>query len=327
MDTVNRGRFAPTPSGLMHIGNAWTALLAWLQIRSTGGSFVLRIEDIDRYRSRPEWMERIIDDLRWLGLDWDEGPDVGGPYAPYEQNAREDLYKEAIEILQRSGQLYPCYCSRAELAAVASAPHGLSSEGPIYPGTCRKLTPEERAAKQKTKTPSYRFAVPVQNEIITFDDAVMGPQRYRPGASGDFIVWRADGIFAYQLAVVVDDASMRITDVLRGVDLLDSTTRQLLLYRALGLNPPRFAHVPLIYGPDGERLSKRHGDVTIAGMRAAGASPEQIVGWLAYLGNLTDRPEPVRATDLIPGFSLDRLPREPVVLSEAMLRELTNGRP
>lgn len=320
---MRRGRFAPTPSGQLHIGNARTALLAWLQMRRAGGQFVLRMEDIDRPRSRPELARQILDDLRWLGIDWDEGPDVGGSYGPYAQSAREPLYAKALERLARDGWLYPCYCSRAELMAIASAPHGLASEGPAYPGTCRGLTPEERAAKSALKTPSLRFALP--DRPVVFDDLAAGPQRFPAGAGGDFVVRRADGIIGYQLAVVVDDAAMRITDVLRGWDLLDSTPRQLLLFEALGLKPPRFAHVPLLYGPDGQRLSKRHGAVTIAGMRAAGTAPERVVGCLAYLSGLNDRPEPLKATDLIAGFELASVPREPVTLSAAMLRELSGG--
>lgn len=282
---------------------------------------MLRMEDIDKPRSRPEMARQLLDDLRWLGLDWDEGPDVGGPYAPYEQSARESLYGEALERLSRDGWLYPCYCSRADLAAVASAPHGLASEGPVYPGICRRLTAEERAARAAVKTPALRFAMP--EKPIVVDDLAAGMQRFPPGAGGDFIVRRADGIFAYQLAVVVDDAAMEITDVLRGADLLDSTPRQLALFEALGLTPPRYAHIPLLYGPDGRRLSKRHGAVTIAGMRAAGTPPERVIGCLAYLSGLSERPEPVRADELIAGFDLAKVPREPVVLSEALLSELS----
>jgi glutamyl-tRNA synthetase len=318
-----RGRFAPTPSGQMHIGNARTALLAWLQARRAGGCFVLRMEDIDKPRSRPELARQILSDLRWLGLDWDEGPDVGGPYSPYTQSEREDLYREALRKLEAEGWLYPCYCSRAEIMAIASAPHGLASEGPAYPGTCRRLAPEQAAERAaRGKVPSLRFAMP-EAEPVAFVDGVAGPQAFPPGAGGDFVVLRADGIFGYQLAVVVDDAAMQITDVLRGWDLLDSTPRQLLLFRALGLPAPRFAHVPLLYGPDGQRLSKRHGSVTIAAMREAGTAPEAVVGHLAYLSGLLDRPEPVKPAELVAGFDLERGPREQVVVPEGLLRELT----
>lgn len=318
---MKRGRFAPTPSGLMHIGNAWTALLSWLQIRQAGGQFVLRMEDVDKPRSKPAFAEQILEDLRWLGIDWDEGPDVGGSYAPYTQSEREEMYEAALQRLIREGWLYPCYCSRAELMAIASAPHGLSSEGPVYPGLCRPLTAEERRAKSAVKDPSYRFAMP--DRPIAFDDLIAGHQHFDAGFGGDFVVKRADGIIGYQLAVVVDDAAMEITDVLRGRDLLDSTPRQLLLYEALGLQPPQFAHVPLICGPDGERLSKRDKSITLASIREAGTTAEQLVGVLAYLGGMIDRPEAVQAGELLESFPIEKVPKQPVVLSEGLLRRLS----
>lgn len=309
----------------MHLGNARTALLAWLQVRAAGGEFILRMEDIDKPRSRPELARGILADLRWLGLDWDEGPDIGGPNGPYAQSDRDALYREAVRRLESGGWLYPCYCSRAELQAVASAPHGLAEEGPRYPGTCRRLTEQERTERAaRGKVPSLRFALPADRPV-SFVDEVAGPQTFPPGAGGDFIVHRADGIYAYQLAVVVDDAAMAVTDVLRGADLLDSTPRQILLYDALGLAAPRWAHVPLLFGPDGTRLSKRHGSVSLAGIRAAGTSPEQVVGVLAHLSGLLDRPESVRPADLLPLFDLERVPKEPVVLPAALLSSLSGG--
>lgn len=305
-----RGRFAPTPSGRMHLGNARTALLAWLQVRQAGGQFILRVEDLDRPRSRPELAAEILEDLLWLGLEWDEGPVVGGPFAPYVQSERLHFYREALERLQREGWLYPCYCSRAELQAIASAPHGLEAEGPRYPGTCRRLTASEQAERARTKQPSLRFAMP--GDPIEFHDLAAGHREFSPAAGGDFVVLRADSIFAYQLAVVVDDALMRITHVLRGWDLLDSTPRRIALYRALGHPVPRFAHVPLLLGSDGERLSKRHGAVAIAAMREAGIAPEVVIGHLAALSGLLHRPEPVRAAELIPAFDLARVPQQPV---------------
>jgi glutamyl-tRNA synthetase len=316
-----RGRFAPTPSGMLHIGNARTALLAWLQTRQAGGSFVLRMEDIDRPRSRPEIATAILEDLRWLGLLWDEGPDCGGPYSPYTQSEREGLYQEALDRLASAGALYPCYCSRAELQAIASAPHGLVSEGSAYPGTCRHLTPAERAERAARKQPSLRFRMPVAP--TEFVDLVQGPQRFPGGAGGDFVVRRADGIWGYQLAVVVDDGAMGVTHVLRGADLLDSTPRQIRLYEALGLPVPVFAHVPLLLGPDGNRLAKRHGAVSVAAMRAAGTPPERVIGYLAFLSGLLDRPEPVKAAELIPHFDLARVGRDPVRVDEATLAALT----
>jgi len=322
-----RGRFAPTPSGQLHLGNARTALLAWLQVRQAGGTFILRMEDIDKPRSRPHLAAQVLDDLRWLGLDWDEGPDNGGPFAPYTQSEREALYQQALETLRETGHLYPCYCSRAEIMAIASAPHGLAEEGPAYPGTCRHLSPAQRAERAERmapgKQPSLRFALPEAPQ--RFHDLLAGPQAFPPGHGGDFVIKRADGIFGYQLAVVVDDALMQVTHVLRGWDLLDSTPRQILLYQALGWEPPAFAHVPLLFGPDNTRLSKRHGAVTLAGIRAAGTRPERLLGHLAQLSGLLARPEPITAAELIPLFDLARIPKEPVILPASLLAELSGG--
>ncbi|OWR26808.1 tRNA glutamyl-Q(34) synthetase GluQRS [Saccharibacillus sp. O23] len=310
---MKRGRFAPTPSGMMHLGNARTALIAWLHMRSSGGEFVLRMEDIDTARSRDEWARLALTDLRWLGLDWDEGPDVGGPYAPYTQSERLERYEEAFGRLQASGLVYPCYCSRGDILSAASAPHGLSSEGPAYAGTCRHLTPAQRAQRAQLKEPSMRFALPEGREV-RFVDGIAGPQHFPPGSGGDFVVRRADGLYSYQLSVVLDDADMRITDVLRGEDLLDSTPRQILLYEALGLPAPEFLHVPLLNGPDGKRLAKRHGGIAISAYRERGTDPRKLVGWLAYVSGLIDRPEAVAASDLIDSFDLARIPREAVVV-------------
>ncbi|MCK8488470.1 tRNA glutamyl-Q(34) synthetase GluQRS [Paenibacillus sp. MBLB2552] len=317
---MKRGRFAPTPSGDMHLGNAKIALLSWLQMRAVGGIFVLRIEDIDIQRSKPEITERILTDLRWLGLDWDEGPGASEVSGPYYQSQRTELYEEALAKLAAEGRLYPCFCSRAELLAVAGAPHGLSSEGAPYPGTCRGLSPEERERRAQHKEPSLRFAI--GPAAVSFIDGIAGPQVFPPGSGGDFVVRRADRMYSYQLAVTVDDARMGITDVLRGDDLLDSTPRQLHLYTALGLTPPDFAHAPLILGEDGRRLAKRHGDLGISALRAAGTKPETVIGWLAYISGLLDQPEDVSAKDLINGFHLDRISREPFVLTETMVRQL-----
>jgi glutamyl-tRNA synthetase len=313
---MRRGRFAPTPSGLLHIGNARTALLAWLQMRKAGGVFVLRMEDIDGPRSRPEFARQILADLRWLGLDWDEGPDTGGPFSPYTQSERLERYAAALDRLDREGWLYPCFCSRAERLSVASAPHGLASEGPAYPGTCRGLTRRERRDKAVFRRPSLRFALP--DRPVEFRDAAAGLQTFAPGAGGDFIVRRSDGIYGYQLAVAVDDAEMGITDVLRGRDLLDSTPRQILLLRALDLPVPQYAHIPLMHGPDGKRLSKRHGDISLTAIRASGTPPEKVVGVLAYASGLIERPEPVKPAELINSFRMEMIPSEPVVWDQPL---------
>ncbi len=309
-----RGRFAPTPSGLLHLGNAGTALLAWLQARSENGEIVLRMEDIDVPRCKPEWAECCLRDMRWLGLDWDEGPDTCGACGPYEQSKRGKGYEEAMERLLAEGSLYPCYCSRADLLAAGSAPHGLQAEGPVYPGTCRGLSAAERKERETKKTPSLRFAMP--DNPVSFADGIAGLQSFEARAGGDFVVKRADGIVGYQLAVVVDDAAMGITDVLRGWDLLDSTPRQLMLAEALGVQLPRYAHAPLLLGPDGKRLAKRHGDIAIAVLRESGYWPEGIVGLLGWLYGLIDRPEPMRARELIPDFKLELIPHGSVTLPD-----------
>ncbi|MDP4097421.1 tRNA glutamyl-Q(34) synthetase GluQRS [Paenibacillus sp. P96] len=318
-----RGRFAPTPSGLMHLGNARTALLSWLQIRAAGGTYVMRIEDIDMTRSRSRLVKAILEDLKWLGINWDEGPDQEGPYGPYMQSMKLRQYESALNKLHEQGLLYPCFCSRTDILGAASAPHGLAGEGPAYPGTCRWLSEEERKEKERYKTPSLRMKTPDNPErFITFHDQVAGIVSVPASTGGDFIVKRADGMFSYQLAVVVDDAEMKMTHVLRGSDLLDSTPRQLLLYEALGYKPPSFAHVPLVYGPDGRRLAKRHGGIALQAMRERDVRPETVIGWLAFMSGLTPEPIPVAAAELIPLFDMSKLPAHPVRLSEEELRAL-----
>jgi glutamyl-tRNA synthetase len=299
-----RGRFAPTPSGDLHLGGARTALCAWLQVRAAGGTLVMRVEDLDRPRAMPGAEERILDDLCWLGLDWDEGPT--------HQSERTALYQAAVDELLAGGRAFECFCSRADVARAAQAPHA-GEEGPRYPGTCRALTAAERDERRKTRSPSVRLRV--DPEIVAFSDGVHGAQQEDVSATvGDFVLRRSDGIFAYQLAVVVDDLAQNISDVLRGDDLLSSTARQILLYRALGAAPPRFAHVPLVLGPDGARLAKRHGAISIRAMRERGDSPSQIVGRLAATLGLCPPDTDVTPRELLAGFSLARIPRSPTVL-------------
>jgi glutamyl-tRNA synthetase len=305
-----RGRFAPSPTGELHLGNARTALLAWLHARAGGGAFVLRVEDLDAGRVRPGYMEAQLADLRWLGLDWDEGPDVGGRFAPYEQSRRQELYEAAIGELTERGLVYPCFCTRKEVAEAASAPHGPQDEGPVYPGTCSALSAGEVARRAQARTEALRFRVPPGE--VGFTDLLQGEQRVRPEAeTGDFVIRRRDGVAAYQLAVVVDDIAMEITDVVRGADLLSSTARQLLLYAALGKPPPRWIHVPLLLGPDGERLSKRNGAASLAELREMRIEPAEIVGWLASTCGLAEEGERLLPRDLVGRFSLDLLPRIP----------------
>lgn len=309
-----RGRFAPSPTGELHLGNLRTALLAWLQVRAAGGRFVMRMENLDFERVRPGYMEAQLAGLRWLGLNWDEGPDVGGPFAPYVQSERRERYAAALDHLTEQGYLFHCRCSRKEIAAAASAPHGPEDEGPRYPGTCRADTPQKPGNAGKRLT-ALRFRV--SDEPVRVDDLLQGTLRFNPAEdAGDFVVRRKDGVAAYQLAVVVDDAAMQITHVLRGADLLPSTARQLLLYRALALAPPVFLHVPLMLSPAGERLSKRHGSVTLREAREAGATPEAVVGWLASTCGLAAPGEEVPAAALVSRFAPERLRRDATVLRE-----------
>jgi glutamyl-tRNA synthetase len=320
-----RGRFAPSPTGALHIGNARTALLAWLHARAAGGSFVMRVEDLDFGRVRSGTMEAQLDDLRWLGLDWDEGPDRGGPRAPYVQSQRVALYEEALRRLARGGHLFACGCSRRDIAGAASAPHA-GEEGPRYSGTCRHHpVPADAVSitRWAVSERALRFRVDDADEEVCFDDGVQGRACFRPAAdTGDFVVRRKDGVAAYQLAVVVDDAAMGITDVVRGGDLLGSTARQILLFRALGLPVPRFAHVTLMLGADGERLSKRHGAVSLAELRGEGVSPAKVVGWLASTCGLAEPGERIRAADLVPRFRTSLVPAANTVVTGASLAAL-----
>jgi glutamyl-tRNA synthetase len=297
-----RGRFAPSPTGDLHLGNARTALLAWLQVRGAEGRFVLRVEDLDRGRVRAEYLETQLRDLRWLGLDWDEGPGVGGGYGPYLQSQRRARYDEAFERLTAKGMLYECFCSRREIAAAASAPHATDDEGPAYPGSCR-TGPVHRAAGPA----ALRFRVPPGP--VVFGDDLQGELAFSPEREvGDFVVRRRDGVPAYQLAVVVDDAAMGITHVLRGSDLLSSTARQILLYRALDLEPPRWTHAPLLLSPQRERLSKRVGGASLRELRERGVSPQRVVGWLAATCGLAAPGSEASPAELVGSYDPARLP-------------------
>jgi glutamyl-tRNA synthetase len=313
---AERGRYAPSPTGRLHLGNARTALLAWLDARSRGGAFIMRIEDLDRARVPAGAEQALLDDLAWLGLDWDEGPDRGGPHAPYRQSERTARYDAAIEALLAAGRAFPCACSRADVVRAAQAPHEADEDGPRYPGTCRDLAPDEvraRAAAQG-RAPAIRFAG--DGERIGFADEVHGAVPPDPAGIDDFVLRRADGTAAYQLAVVVDDAAMAVTRVVRGDDLLRSTPRQLALYRALGLPAPAFAHVPLVLTASGERLAKRTRPEAIADLRARGVSPATVIAALAASAGLRPAGAGGGPNQLLANFSLARIDRAPATISD-----------
>ena len=294
------GRFAPSPSGRMHLGNVFSAMLAWLSVRSQNGEMVLRIEDLDPDRCRSEYAETLKDDLRWLGLDWDR------EQTP--QSLRTAAYAREFDKLADLGLVYPCYCTRGELHA-ASAPH--ASDGRVlYAGTCRHLTEAQRA--EKTKKPAWRLAVP--DRVYGYTDGLQGYyEENLAAACGDFIIRRADGVYAYQLAVVTDDGDGGVTQVVRGMDLLDSTPRQLYLYELLGLKAPEFYHVPLLTAPDGRRLSKREKDLDLGALRKT-HTPEQLLGKLAHLAGVLDRPEPASAKEIAAVFDWKQVKTKPIIM-------------
>ena len=277
-----RGRLAPSPTGYLHLGHARTFFTAWRRARDAGGALVMRMEDLDPERSRAEYAQAALEDLHWLGMDWDEGPDVGGPSGPYAQSERQELYTAEWRRLLEGGFLYPCRCSRKDLAAALSAPHeGAEPEAlddePVYPGTCRAALREAELGTGDASGANWRFRVP-DGEAIEFLDKNLGPQRFVAGVDfGDFVVRRRDGVASYQLACVVDDAAMRITEVVRGADLLKSTARQMLLNRALGYADPNWFHRGLVVDENGKRLAKRHDALSIRALRERGMTAEEVL--------------------------------------------------
>ncbi len=319
-----RGRLAPSPTGALHLGNARTFLIAWLSIRSRGGTIVLRMEDLDHPKIKPGAAAGVLEDLRWLGLDWDEGPDIGGPCGPYVQTERTAFYAAALQKLRLAGRVYPCVCTRRDVEQGQSAPH-LADAGPRYTGVCdgrfadygaalkhRLEAAGETEAASPNLLPAWRFRTAGQT---TFADGFQGDQRGDVAAAdGDFVLARHQQGAGYMLAVVVDDAAMGVNEVVRGDDLLPATHRQLHLYRALDLTPPRFCHVPLVVSEDGRRLAKRHGDTRIAALRQQGFTPESLVGLLAWWSGWAGWGEAVAAQALVPRFDLTRIPHAPAVL-------------
>ena len=301
MNTPIRGRFAPSPSGRMHLGNLWSCLLAWLAARSAGGGMVLRLEDLDPDRCRPEFCDQVMRDLEWLGLDWDG--------QPIYQSRRTEAYAAAFRALEDQGLVYPCFCTRAQRLA-ASAPHR-SDGAALYSGRCRHLAPEARAALSARRVPAWRIQVP--EETVSFRDKLQRDCAQNLAAEcGDFILRRSDGVYAYQLAVVVDDAFQGVTQVVRGSDLLDSAPRQLWLQSKLGLPHPEYGHVPLLLSPDGRRLAKRDRDLELSQLKERFTAP-QLVGRLALAAGLLPEYAPITPAQLLPYFAWDKLPRRDFV--------------
>ena len=270
-----RGRLAPSPTGLLHLGHARTFWTAQQRARLHGGEIILRNDDLDSTRYKMEFVDAMLEDLRWFGFAWSEGPDIGGPFAPYKQSERMSFYRDALEKLRLGGFIYPCTCSRKDIQQAVTAPHAADDEL-VYPGTCR----ENRKSEIENRKFSWRFRVP-DGETISFVDGNCGEQKFTAGKDfGDFVVWRHDGVPAYQLSCAMDDAAMQITEVVRGADLLVSTARQILIFHALGLVPPKFFHCELMRDERGERLAKRHDALSLRTLRESGLSAENLrAGW------------------------------------------------
>lgn len=295
------GRFAPTPSGRMHLGNVFAALLSYLSPKSQGGAWILRMEDLDTLRTKEEYAQALREDLLWLGLKWDEETPP--------QSQRSGVYDRYFEKLADLGLLYPCYCTRSQLHNV-NAPH-LSDGTYVYPGTCRNLSPEARAAQKRA--PSWRVMVP--DEEYAFLDLVQGPQRENLSRQcGDFVVRRADGVYVYQLAVTVDDGESGVTEVVRGWDLMGSAPRQMYLQDLFGFSHPQYAHVPMLMAPEGRRLSKRDADLDLRAIRQR-MSAQRLIGILAHCAGLLEKPEPISAEELASVFSWEKIHGKEIIVN------------
>jgi len=313
------GRLAPSPTGGLHLGHARTFLIAWLAARHAGGRVILRIEDLDASRVRAEARSTALLDLRWLGLDWDEGPDLGGPSAPYVQSERSSLYDEVLDRLKASESIYPCTCTRADIERASSAPHP-EDEGPTYPGTCAGRSAASAIALGDRPF-AWRFRVP--GGPVGWDDLFLGRVELEPSrAGGDFVVARHTAGHSYQLAVVADDDAMAVSQVIRGADLVPSTPRQILLYRRLGRPEPRFGHVPLAVMRGGHRLAKRDGSLKLAFLREAGVDPRRLVGALIHSCGWSRQIIPMAPRDAIDRFDPSLLPADPWVVTGEWLKRL-----
>jgi glutamyl-tRNA synthetase len=314
-----RTRFAPSPTGLLHLGNARTALFNLLLAKSSGGAFVLRVEDTDAERSDDALLAGLCEDLAWLGLEWDEGPDRGGPFAPYRQRDRADLYERYFRELEATNRAYPCFCTQAELA-LARRVQQAAGQPPRYGGTCRRLSPAEREARIARGDPAtLRFAIDGERDV-DFDDLAHGPRHFASRDLGDFIIRRADGSAAFLFSNVLDDALMKITHVLRGEDHLSNTPRQLLVLEALGLAAPLYGHLPLVHAEDGAPLSKRAGSASVRALRAEGVLPEAVCNHLARLGHSIATGALMSLDELAEVFDLSRLGRAAARHDPAQLR-------
>jgi nondiscriminating glutamyl-tRNA synthetase len=316
-----RVRFAPSPTGELHVGNARTALFNWMFARHHGGNFILRIEDTDEFRSALSYQVNLLNDLTWLGLDWDEGPQKEGDYGPYKQSERLDIYARHLQQLMAADLVYPCYCTEEELEEERQALI-LSKRMPRYMGKCRKLSPQERKQREAAgRKPSFRFKVP--DITIQFNDLIRGEMKFEGTAIGDFIIVRSNGMPAYNFAAVIDDHLMGISHVIRGEDHLSNTALQIMLYRAFSFAPPTFAHHSLILGRDRAKLSKRHGSVSVGEFRKQGILPEALMNYLGLLGSsFTEGREVLSREEMITAFSLERASKSGAIFDEEKLHWL-----
>lgn len=306
------GRFAPSPSGRMHLGNVYCALLSWLSAKADGGQWILRIEDLDLQRCKRQFADVLENDLLWLGLKWDEGGSNCGTKGPYYQSERSSIYEQYFQQLVEAGLTYPCFCRRADLLS-AQAPH--ASDGRVvYSGVCLNLSPNQQAELAKQRPPAIRIRVP--NEEVSYVDGHFGYQTENLQLDcGDFIIRRSDKSFAYQLAVVVDDALMGVTQVVRGCDLLPSTHQQLFLYKMLGFNAPQFYHLPLLMSQSGARLAKRDVGADVGALRLSCCRAQRVIGQLAFWAGLIDRPQPISADELLSEFQWNKIPLKNITVN------------